>query len=92
MMKLMSIFGTRPEIIRLSKIFPLLDSNFDHIMVNTHQNYTNELNNIFFKELKILRDQMAHNDEQISCTDDLVAKAKTVTNEINSQMLAWRGL
>ena len=53
MMKLMSIFGTRPEIIRLSKIFPLLDSNFDHIMVNTHQNYTNELNNIFFKELKI---------------------------------------
>jgi len=46
----------------------------------------------FLKELKILRDQMAHNDEQISCTDDLVAKAKTVTNEINSQILAWRGI
>jgi len=52
-MKLMSIFGTRPEIIRLSKIFPLLDSNFDHVMVNTNQNYTTELNKIFFKELGI---------------------------------------
>ena len=49
----MSIFGTRPEIIRLSKIFPLLDSNFDHVMVNTYQNYTTELNKIFFKELGI---------------------------------------
>ena len=49
----MSIFGTRPEIIRLSKIFPLLDSNFDHVMVNTNQNYTTELNKIFFKELGI---------------------------------------
>jgi len=52
-MKLMSIFGTRPEIIRLSKIFSLLDSNFDHVMVNTYQNYTTELNKIFFKELGI---------------------------------------
>jgi UDP-N-acetylglucosamine 2-epimerase (non-hydrolysing) len=49
----MSIFGTRPEIIRLSRIFPLLDSNFEHIMVNTNQNYTPELNAIFFSELGI---------------------------------------
>lgn len=49
----MSIFGTRPEIIRLSRIFPLLDKNFDHVMVNTSQNYTSELNNIFFKDLNI---------------------------------------
>ena len=52
-MKLMTIFGTRPEIIRLSKIFQLLDSNFDHVMVNTYQNYTTELNKNFFKELGI---------------------------------------
>ena len=49
----MSIFGTRPEIIRLSRIFPLLDKNFDHVMVNTSQNYTTELNSVFFKDLKI---------------------------------------
>ncbi|MDE1868336.1 MAG: UDP-N-acetylglucosamine 2-epimerase, partial [Thaumarchaeota archaeon] len=52
-MKIMSIFGTRPEIIRLSRIFSLLDKNFDHVMVNTSQNYTYELNSIFFNELEI---------------------------------------
>ncbi len=52
-MKIMTIFGTRPEIIRLSRIFQLLDKNFNHIMVNTSQNYTPELNSIFFKDLKI---------------------------------------
>jgi len=49
----MSIFGTRPEIIRLSRIFSLLDTNFNHIMVNTSQNYTYELNSVFFDELEI---------------------------------------
>lgn len=52
-MKVMSIFGTRPEIIRLSRIFPLLDLNFNHIMVNTNQNFTPELNSVFFSELGI---------------------------------------
>ena len=52
-MKIMSIFGTRPEIIRLSRIFPLLDKNFKHIMVNTDQNYTKELNSVFFSELEL---------------------------------------
>jgi UDP-N-acetylglucosamine 2-epimerase (non-hydrolysing) len=52
-MKVMSIFGTRPEIIRLSRIFALLDKNFDHVMVNTSQNYTRELNSVFFDDLNI---------------------------------------
>ncbi|RZD44392.1 MAG: UDP-N-acetylglucosamine 2-epimerase (non-hydrolyzing) [Thaumarchaeota archaeon] len=52
-MKVMSIFGTRPEIIRLSRIFPLLDKHFEHIMVNTSQNFTDELNSLFIKELGI---------------------------------------
>lgn len=52
-MKIMSIFGTRPEIIRLSRIFELLDENFEHIMVNTSQNYTYELNSVFFDDLNI---------------------------------------
>jgi len=52
-MKVMSIFGTRPEIIRLSRMFSLLDENFEHVMVNTSQNFTKELNSIFFEQLKI---------------------------------------
>ena len=49
----MTIFGTRPEIIRLSRIFALLDKNFDHVMVNTNQNYTKELSSVFVDELGI---------------------------------------
>ena len=52
-MKIMSIFGTRPEIIRMSRIFELLDNNFDHVMVNTSQNFTHELNTVFFDEMRI---------------------------------------
>ena len=51
-MKVMSIFGTRPEIIRLSRIFSKLDFGFEHIMVNTNQNFTPELNKVFFSDLK----------------------------------------
>jgi UDP-N-acetylglucosamine 2-epimerase (non-hydrolysing) len=49
----MTIFGTRPEIIRLSRIFSILDKNFEHVMVNTNQNYTYELNEIFFQDLQV---------------------------------------
>ncbi len=52
-MKIMTIFGTRPEIIRLSRIFALLDKNFDHVMVNTGQNFTRELSSIFFEDLEL---------------------------------------
>lgn len=53
LMKVMTIFGTRPEIIRLSRVFPLLDSNFEHVMVNTSQNYTPELSSVFFDDLDV---------------------------------------
>jgi UDP-N-acetylglucosamine 2-epimerase (non-hydrolysing) len=48
-----TIVGTRPEIIRLSRLIPLLDENFNHILVNTGQNKDPMLSNIFFEELEI---------------------------------------
>jgi len=53
MLKVMTIVGTRPEIIRLSCTIPKLDRYFDHVLVHTGQNYDYELNEIFFKELGI---------------------------------------
>jgi len=53
MLKVMTIVGTRPEIIRLSRIISLLDKFCEHKLVHTGQNYDIELNEIFFKELKI---------------------------------------
>ena len=49
-LKVMSIVGTRPELIRLSRIFPALDLNCDHFIIHTGQNYDYELNQIFFKD------------------------------------------
>jgi UDP-N-acetylglucosamine 2-epimerase (non-hydrolysing) len=52
-MKIMTILGTRPEIVRLSRIIPKLDRLCDHILVHTGQNYDSKLNDIFFQELNI---------------------------------------
>jgi UDP-N-acetyl-L-fucosamine synthase len=49
----MTILGTRPEIIRLSRVMALLDKYTNHILVHTGQNYDYELNEIFFNELEI---------------------------------------
>lgn len=52
-LKLMTILGTRPEIIRLSEVLKACDKYFDHTLVHTGQNFDYELNQIFFKELKL---------------------------------------
>jgi UDP-N-acetylglucosamine 2-epimerase (non-hydrolysing) len=52
-LKVMTIVGTRPEIIRLSRVISSLDNYCDHILVHTGQNYDYELNEIFFKDLDI---------------------------------------
>lgn len=52
-MKIMTILGTRPEIIRLSRIIPLLDDLSEHILVHTGQNFDRTLSDIFFTDLKL---------------------------------------
>ncbi|MCI8994261.1 MAG: UDP-N-acetylglucosamine 2-epimerase (non-hydrolyzing) [Lachnospiraceae bacterium] len=52
-LKLMTIIGTRPEIIRLSEVIKKCDLYFDHILVHTGQNYDYTLNQIFFEDLSL---------------------------------------
>ena len=52
-LKVVTVVGTRPEIIRLSRVLPKLDQYMDHILVHTGQNYDYELNEIFFTDLDI---------------------------------------
>lgn len=52
-LKVITVVGTRPEIIRLSRVINKLDEFCDHILVHTGQNYDYELNEIFFNDLKI---------------------------------------
>ena len=53
MLKVMTVVGTRPEIIRLSRVIDQLDRHCEHMLVHTGQNYDYELNEVFFSELGI---------------------------------------
>ncbi len=52
-LKVMSVVGTRPEIIRLSRVLAALDVHCDHVLVHTGQNYDYELNQVFFDDLGV---------------------------------------
>ncbi|RSF04156.1 non-hydrolyzing UDP-N-acetylglucosamine 2-epimerase [Achromobacter aegrifaciens] len=54
-LKVVTVLGTRPEIIRLSRVMAKLDEHCDHIIVHTGQNYDYELNEIFFSDLGVRR-------------------------------------
>jgi UDP-N-acetylglucosamine 2-epimerase len=52
-LKVMSVVGTRPEIIRLSRVLAALDAHCEHLLVHTGQNYDYELNQVFFDDLGV---------------------------------------
>jgi UDP-N-acetylglucosamine 2-epimerase (non-hydrolysing) len=52
-LKIVSVVGTRPEIIRLSRVLARLDEHCDHVLVHTGQNYDYELNQVFFDDLGV---------------------------------------
>ena len=53
MTKIVTIVGTRPELIRLSRVIPKLDRDFEHTLIHTGQNYDFSLNEVFFHDLEI---------------------------------------
>lgn len=53
MKKIITMIGTRPEIIKMSPILPLLDEKFEHILVHSGQHYTKEMDSMFFEELHL---------------------------------------
>lgn len=76
-MKVMTIVGTRPEIIKLCRVIHELDRHTDHVLVHTGQNYDYELNEIFFKELEIRKP-----DHFLNAAGETVAETigKVITN------------
>lgn len=64
-LKVMTIVGTRPEIIRLSEVIKACDRYFDHILVHTGQNWDYTLNEIFFEDL-----QLRKPDRYLNCVGD----------------------
>lgn len=75
-MKIMTILGTRPEIIRLSRVIPLLDQLSDHVLVHTGQNYDRTLYEIFMEELGVRQP-----DHVLECKSD------TLMGQVSSILL-----
>ena len=80
-MKVMTIFGTRPEIIRLSAVIPRLDPFCEHLLVHTGQNYDPNLSDIFFQELGV-RTPDIHMGIQASSFADQVGQIIAQSGEI----------
>lgn len=78
-LKVMSVVGTRPEIIRLSRILVRLDQYCDHILIHTGQNYDYELNQIFFDDLGIRKP-----DFFLNSVEGSASPANTIGNLITA--------
>ena len=78
-LKVISVVGTRPEIIRLSRVLATLDEHCEHILVHTGQNYDYELNQIFFDDLGIRKP-----DYFLNSAAESVSAANTIGNLITS--------
>ncbi|MFL6601420.1 MAG: non-hydrolyzing UDP-N-acetylglucosamine 2-epimerase [Steroidobacteraceae bacterium] len=76
-LKVLTVIGTRPEIIRLSRVMARLDAFCDHVIVHTGQNYDYELNQVFFEDLGVRRP-----DHFLSCAGE--SAAQTIGNVIIS--------
>ena len=76
-MKVMTIVGTRPEIIRLSRVIDKLDRYCDHVLVHSGQNFDYELNQVFFDDLSIRKP-----DHFLSSAADSKSAAQTIGNVI----------
>jgi UDP-N-acetylglucosamine 2-epimerase (non-hydrolysing) len=80
-MRVMTIFGTRPEIIRLSIVMQLLDQHCEHITVHTGQNYHDSLSDIFFRDLDV-RTPNVHLGIQSSSFGDQIGQILTRCDEV----------
>lgn len=78
-LKVMSVVGTRPEIIRLSRVLAKLDQYCDHVLVHTGQNYDYELNQIFFDDLQVRKP-----DHFLNSAESSTSAANTIGNIISA--------
>jgi UDP-N-acetylglucosamine 2-epimerase (non-hydrolysing) len=78
-LKILTVVGTRPEIIRLSRVLAALDVHCDHVLVHTGQNYDYELNQVFFNDLGLRKPDFFLNSAQ-----DSTGAAHTIGNLITA--------
>lgn len=93
-MKVMTIVGTRPEIIKLSRVMHEIGKNVEHLLVHTGQNYDYELNEIFFKELGIRKPDYfldAVGDSVARTIGNVIAKSDEVMAQVKPDAVLMLG-
>jgi UDP-N-acetylglucosamine 2-epimerase (non-hydrolysing) len=93
-MKVLTLFGTRPEIIRLSLVIKRLDKACDHVLVHTGQNFNENLSDIFFDELEIRKPDLnlgVRGDSFGAQVGELIAKAETVFDDVRPDRVLLLG-
>lgn len=93
-MKVMTIVGTRPEIIKLSRVMSALDKFTEHVLVHTGQNYDYELNEVFFKDLEIRKPDYyleAAGETAIETIANVLVKADKLFSEVKPDALLLYG-
>ena len=90
----MTIVGTRPEIIRLSRVISLLDAQLDHTLVHTGQNYDYELNEVFFQDLELRKPDyfLKVNTTSLGTSvGDIIQKSEVVLRDVMPDALLVLG-
>jgi len=93
-MKVMTVVGTRPEIIRLSRVMAALDKYADHILVHTGQNFDYELNEVFFSDLEIRKPDHFLNAAGANAAETIgntIIKLDPVLSEVQPEALLILG-
>lgn len=94
MLKVMTLVGTRPELIKMSRVIAELDSQVEHVIVHSGQNYDYELNQVFFDDLEIRKPDYFLNisrDSVAQSIADVIAKSDELFEQINPDALMLYG-
>src|SRR5512138_2084027 len=92
--KVMTVLGTRPEIIRLSRVITRLDEFTNHILVHTGQNYDYELNEIFFRDLGLRKPDYfldAATGTAVKTISNIITKSEEVMLKENPEAVVILG-
>ena len=93
-LKVMSVVGTRPEIIRLSRVFTKLDEHCEHTLIHTGQNYDYELNQVFFEDLGIRKPDHfldAAGKNAAETIGQVIIKADQIIESVNPEAMLILG-
>lgn len=94
MLKIMSLVGTRPELIKMSRVIAELDRCVNHVLVHSGQNYDYELNQIFFEDLEIRRPDHflgVHGETAAKAIADVIAKADDILDLVKPDAVLFYG-